>query len=892
MSTGITLTQQPPVSPLVELSADDTAHRLWKEMAATDSFQRALVESVGELVGDLDHRARRETALAQLGVTALDGVYAGILPSLDALDAQFAEVMGVTTGFGAPEPTTIGLRAPLDELADGPLAVLEAAGREPTVALELGSAFRELRADQQRDVVGLLADLADVCDVRVVCGRATAAGFRRRWHEHLPVSAPCNADPSSSDVTARVDAARADLDGDGRETIILRALAREASETASYHELYAESTASDSRVRQCIGRLAGLGLVATFDGAGGRMVELLAAGREYLETLESEIGVQRALPERVSDPPNPSDEFVYAPRPQSREAAPPDGGGGGCGSGAEREAWTDARYLSRHEHAAVVSAADGVDVGLSDHPIEGSGHSPLFSYDDDRGEVVVGGEFHSALSMLVGFARTLAGPKMWNGPLTPERLDADADLGALPNPEIWARCSQGGWCSSDEQTAADYIERLLDVREGILGWTTELRNQREADEEQAADETARRIMRHCHGLIGTVTRMLDYCDIDLVRYVQLPEYSSDWHTSENNKRRRTLLKAIVKTSAIAGAYGAYTAERTMYEARPEKREFALGAPQVTRDEPGRLIGSWTIAGRGVSKLLDPADGPSLPSALRSPGELQEDGMNFTSFDVPLSIRTDRDTDAVRTAVRRMCEHKRMRPTSMAVQVLAACTGSVFDATRALAELGSEPADMPRAIHLDEVRQALATLPDDRLLADAPSRAVGAILKTMLRNDTLTQSELANRADVSTQTVRNNADVLEALGVVERIENGAGEPVEWRCSLPTREERGERDEWALDPRIGSFAHTVEDLTDAIADEATREAFGTDIRDLNTLTEHCPALTPWLRLAVALRGQDLPPDEYGGLLPGDQRRTGYGEPPAQASLDSGAVMGVAD
>ena len=888
--TGLTLTQQPPVSSLVELCADDTAHRLWRRMATTDKFQRALVESTGALVGSLNHCARRERVLYQLGVTALDGVYAGLLPSLDTLDPQFKEVMDVTAGFGSPEPTPIGMFAPLDELADGPLAVFAVAERTPTVAVELDSAFRELRADQRRDVVSLLATLADVCDVRVVCGRATAAGFRRRWHEHLPVSAPCNAALPEGEVAARVDAARAALDGDGRETALVRALAENASETASYHECYAESTASDSRVRQCIGRLADLDLVATFDGTGGRMVELLAAGREYLETLDSEIGVQQSILDCVSDPPNDSDEDVCTPGPQSREAAPPDGGGGG---GAARGGWTDARYLSRHEHAAVVAAADGADIALSDHPVAGAGRSPLFSYDDERDEVVVGAEFHSALSYLVSTARALAGPKMWGQVLSPDRL------GALPSRLIWTRCSQGGWCSKDEYDAAAYIDRLRDVREEILDATTEYRRLSDVGDDEQADKLARWIIRQSQGLIGTVTRMLDYAGVDLIRYMQLPEYASDWHTSEDHRRRRTIFKTIVKATTIAGRYGAYTAERTLYESRHRKREFQLGAPATTADESGSLIGSWTIAGRSVSKLLDPTDGPSLSEALESPGDLQDESVGYAAFDVPLTIRTDRETDAVRTAVQRMCEHKWMRPTSLAVQVLAACTGSVFDVTRALAELGREPADMPRAIHLDEVRRTLASLPGDRLLADAPSRKAGNILKTMLRNDTLAQTELANRAGVTTQTVRNNAAVLEALGIVERIEGDPGEPIEWRCSLPTREERGKRDDRALDPdvrgdgpRIGSFARTVENLTESVAGPAVRNAFGSEIRDLNTLAERCPALTSWLRLAVILRSQDLPPDEYGDLLPGEHQRTGYGEMPPQASLGSGAAKGVAD
>jgi len=896
-SPGLTLTQQPRLSTAT-ITADAPASIVWQRLA--DAGLREEVEkAVRSLVGDL-RPGRRALALEEHGVSAMEGLFASAVAGLADADPireeRQAQARRLIGEFGAAERSAVGLHAPLDELADGPLAVLDTADRTPTVTVELDGGFDDLRADQREDVVGLLADLAAACDVRVVCGRATAARVRQRYHERLPVSAPCNARPSDGEVTARVETARAALGPDGRELSILRTIATEASETASYHALSADAQVSDSRVRQCIGTLVNLDLVAAFDGPAGRMVELLAAGRHLLETLKTEIGVQQSIEECVSDPPNDSDENVYTPEPQSRETAPPTGGAGG---GAERGGWTDARYLSRPDHAAVAGAAEGVDIALSEHPIEGADQSPLFSYRADHNEVVAGAEFHSPLQWLVSTARSLAGPKMWEHVLPPERLNADADLGALPDPEVWTRCSQGGWCSKDERTAADYIERLLGAREAILEWTTEYRNQRDAGEDADADETARRIVQHSHGLIGTVTRMLDYCDVDLVRYLQLPEYAADWHTSENHRRRRSILKTIAKTSAIAGAYGAYTAERTLYEPRTDKREFSLGAPQVTTEESGEFIGSWTIAGRGVTKLLDPADGPGLESALRSPGELQEDGTNFAAFDVPLSIGTDRDTDATRAVVRRMCGHKNTRPTEIAVRLFATCTGSVFDAARALNHLGAEPADMPRPIRLDEVRRALATAPADRLLADAPSRSAGSLLKTMLNTtETLNQAELANRAGVSTQTVRNTADILEALALVERTEGGPGEPVEWRCSLPTRDERGERGSAALDPdrradgpAIGGFARTVEDLTEALAPPDVIADHGSEIRDLNTLRERCPALTPWLRLAAILSGTEFPPGEYDALHPGECHTTSYGEAPLQTGLAS-AQRGVAD
>ena len=901
MSPGLSLTQQPPVSTVASVTVDAPASVLWQRLAEEGLACVIENEAVG-LVADLAP-GQRALALEERGVTALDGLFASALARLaddDPIRGRWTDqARRAIEEFGSAEGSALGLHASLDELSDGPLAVLEAADVTPTVEIRLGSAFFDLRSDQQvnqqRDICALLCDLAAVCEVRVVASSFVQAKLRRRHHEALPVSRPCNGTQSNREVAVRVEAAREALDPEGRETSILRNLASEASQTETYHALYASAQASDSRVRQCLGRLADLDLVETFGGSVGHMATVLEAGQDYLDALDSEIGVQQDLPECVSDPPNPSDENVYTPEPPSRESAPPDGGGGGSAERSGRGGWTNAAYLSRHEHVAVTGAVKGVDIALSDHPVEGSGRSPLFSYDDDRDEVVAGGEFHSALSWLVCTARALAGPKMRQHVLTADRLDAEADLGALPDPEIWTRCSQGGWCSKDECTAEQYLKRLADALEGILNETRQYRHLRDQDNHEEADETARHIIRHCQGLIGTVTRMLDYCGVDLVRYVQLPEYSSDWHTSEHHRRRRSILRTIAKTSTIAGAYGAYTAERTLYEQRTDKREFALGAPQVTNDRSGSLIGSWMIAGRGVTKLLDPESGPSLKSALRNPGELQEGATNYAGFDVPLSIRTDRSPNVVRVVTGRMLAPKNTRPTDRAVRILGTCTGSVFDVARALNHLAPEPEDMPRAIHLDEVRRALSTVPAERLLTDTKSRSAGRLLKTMLTtSDRLTQTELADRADVSTQTVRNNTDCLEALALVERTVGGPGEATEWRCSLPTREERDERGTAALEPdrraagpAIGRFTRMVEDLTATIASPDVVTAHGTEIRDLNTLRERCPALTPWLRLAVTLCGQELP-TEYGDLVPGERQTTSYGPPPSQASLAGPPVV----
>ena len=210
---GLTLTQQPRLST-VSTTADAPASVVWQRLA--DAGLREEVEqSVRSLVGNC-RPGRRALALEEDGVSAMEGLFASAVASLCEADPireeRRAQARRLIGEFGAAERSAMGLHAPLDELADGPLAVLGAADRTPTVTIALDDEFDDLRAGQREDIVRLLADLAAVCDVRVVCGRATAAGFRQRYHERLPVSAPCNARPSDGEVTTRVETNRRSTD--------------------------------------------------------------------------------------------------------------------------------------------------------------------------------------------------------------------------------------------------------------------------------------------------------------------------------------------------------------------------------------------------------------------------------------------------------------------------------------------------------------------------------------------------------------------------------------------------------------------------------------------------------------------------------------------------------
>jgi hypothetical protein len=153
---------------------------LWRAVATSEGFQRALVDAVHKLLADAS--GTWFAALYDAGVTAADGAYARTVTGLDRGPETEAhrEALEFTAQFGQQGMTPVGHVA-LKEIADGPLALLRATDRVPTVDVRVGEAFRERRREQREATLDLLGMLVTACDVAVVMTRSTA-----RWlvHEH------------------------------------------------------------------------------------------------------------------------------------------------------------------------------------------------------------------------------------------------------------------------------------------------------------------------------------------------------------------------------------------------------------------------------------------------------------------------------------------------------------------------------------------------------------------------------------------------------------------------------------------------------------------------------------------------------------------------------------
>jgi hypothetical protein len=877
---GLILTNQHSVSSIATVDVDGRPPAdVWRDLTRSEDFQHALIESIRD---GLDELTPVETydVLDEAGVSALGGSYADLVRDVARGDSRALwTLLRATAEFGQPqdrrETIGVGLDAPLSAVATGPLAVLGLTNRgtgTETIAVRIGPAFREQRADQRRTVCSLLADLAQVFDVRLVASGLTHRFLASEHRADLPgVSDPCIDSPRAGRLAILVERAFREFDPDGRPVAILQSIAAEPSETLSYRALYAEPHGSDSRVRQCVGRLRDHDLVATFDGPNGTTVDLLPAGDRLLERLNEQIGRQRRLDEYVSDAGKSSDHGRVTPpaweapptadRTDEAEALEAADIAAHNGQRDWSHGAVDVRYLSHREHASAVASAESNGIGLVDHPIESQedGRQPGWSFDKAAGRLVVSAEYYNPMQWWVAVTRALASAKTWNHILALDRLDGgdeEGDLAGLDTSSLRllrdGRCL--GWLADRDADGEGVAERLQQARADLLDLTRALKQGNYADRDAFRGET----LRFAQGLAGTMIHLLDLAGIDVVRELRLPKFRRDRRGDEDF--RADLAETLAIGTAIQSRYGHFATYRQLFEDRPEKRESAI-PPDVDAADPfGSLLGSFAIVGPGVSGLES-----NLRQAVRSPANIHEDAPEF-ALCVPIHDRTQARS-AFAQAVRSICRVKGLAPTRTAIALCRALAGSPYDAAAALHGLAPESKAPGREIAADEVRYALSTLPLDRVMPEVPptvSKIVHALLTAV---EPLTQAELADRAGVSSRSVRNHRTVLEAFDLVRETESTL------RFALPFRDERADQNRGAAllpfyaagNPDRSNLTRTSDVLfavVDRLIDDPSRLAdpadpiggpfFEAGEFDLDRLCRPAawPWLRPWVSLAMAL------------------------------------------
>ncbi|WP_226377566.1 winged helix-turn-helix transcriptional regulator [Haloterrigena turkmenica] len=291
----------------------------------------------------------------------------------------------------------------------------------------------------------------------------------------------------------------------------------------------------------------------------------------------------------------------------------------------------------------------------------------------------------------------------------------------------------------------------------------------------------------------------------------------------------------------------FASYRQLFESREEKRRTAL-TPTVDADDPlGTLIGSVVVRGEDVHRLH-----PSLEEALERPAAVADDAPDFA---VHVSLSTVGRTGYAMAATR-ILQAKNLRPTRDAVSLLHALTNSPYATARALQQLAAE--EKHRELRPDELRYAVGMLDPDQLLSDLPP-TVGRIVQTLLTAENrLSQRDLADRADVSAQTIRNYRNRLEAFDLIRIDENG------YRLALSFQTTSERRD--PVIPTVLKENQTLLDAADAFLETFLLPARYGDPDDPlggvlfwppdpSQLLAH-PRVGPWLRLAAALTATGSP------------------------------------
>jgi hypothetical protein len=729
--------------------------------------------------------------------------------------------------------TYLDVRTGLTDVYAGPFAVFRGSDITPMVVVRITADLFDTDAvsrETRENVVEYLTELARGCEVRIVASGLVQTRLLQEHREILPASviessiARLTETPLSDDRMSLATEALANINYTDSAWDVLHVICEGRHDTAWYRELRNDPRLNFGRTRlsQCLSLLEDYELIRREGPQNDKYAIATPAGTAALDALEAQIGKQADLdsfgespdsdgsddgvsrtPDSCSDPCTPAASREGSP---TGDAAPPEPVGSaphwrGAASAADSltadgqakrkhrkysNGFAPVETLTPWEHNSVVTSSPAGGVGFDDVPIGGVNweafsewsvdrledkRSPVYSYDEDRDELVAGGEFHTAFQYSITLARSLLSPLAFQQILTADRLDGEAgDLDALldGNKAILRdkRCLA---YLKDAYSGEEYHDALREGIEELEDLTRKIENGN-YDEDQR--KLRREIMQFAHGLIGTAVGIYDLLGVDVNRLVRLPGRFSSTMDADD---RRELCHFLVRASTISSIMGAYTQSRVQFEPREKKREAIGDTPEVDKDDPtGTHIGQWSIAGYGVSEFQE-----DVEYAFENPEEfdleLQVDEENYADFTVDIPLEQSFHRDTVFQAVRRSLFDRSMRLTQHAVSVMQAFTGSIHDVSKALFYLGSENG---RWVRVDDLKYALSNLPASRILPSTSGSTKSKIVHTLILSAfPLQQTELCERADVSEAsfagwgTSKSHRDDLEAFGVIRETAAG-------------------------------------------------------------------------------------------------------------------------
>lgn len=828
---GLTPTQNKPAPGTITIDGNATISDIWADLTSYHEIQRYFLNAVKSAA--YGRTPREFTGLLDaVGIepTPVQESYRGLLTLTARGDTRQWDLVRLTQKLGTGKRPVSGIltAAILFRFAN---TTPETNIDTPTVTVEIThDAFKNRARNQREKICRLLSILSKSLNIRLSIDLMTQAYLRNKHRDDLR---GVHEWPSTRHPDSHIEDAILDLDANGGAAEVLRTLNNQPSETASYHELYATIEKARQSVRGYVSTLKDYGLINDFGPQSEKKFTLLDAGREVLNELNANRTRQTTLENSVHETPKSSrHNRVTRDREAGTESRRPEVA---SHSTADHPADSTANtsqyqtaYLNRAEHDAIAACGgESGRVTVVNDDIDGIDSKTRFvSYDGSRGEAIVSVHGTNPQECMVNTAVAFSSPQLLEEALDDTTLDSVIEN--VPA-AILRNAREIGYLTED------VLSDPASIREMFAEWGADVqelkmklqRNEYGGDDDRFDDAAAlsSKILRDAHGLTGSIVHLLDAAGVDVVRDVRVPAGLNGDYVDD-------LGETISVGLMIQAGYGSHNAYRQLIEDREEKRSRSFGVEVDAADPVGSVIGSMVVRGGSAEHV-----GEAVTSEFESV-EVHDDAPAFT---VPVTVEgVSRENVAV--AATRVLSRKNIRVTRDLVSVLDAVVPSPFAVTQALEQLDAEQES--REMDASELRYALTRVPVDSVLPDLPSSA-GKIVSVLLdATEPLTTTEVAERIDKETQTVRNRKDALVSTGLVQ---TGGG----WRVMLSFRYERGDGivPETCSESRddVSSDVVTAVDTPPCKCSASTGERGGSvGCRNNRCLRRR------WLRVAVALTG----------------------------------------
>lgn len=838
------LSQSPPQSePAATISlAGRPPSDVWTELAT--SLLPALVDGINQTVSKKSISPARAVAQAiatDEHPTDHERILGSIIASCRSgvpSEQQWSAAKFMTS-LGSGDVLDGGIRTDIQDAC----SVAQLVETDQPVIVRFGEDFKQQRADQRRDICNLISHLSTAAEVYLVPKTLRL----ERWiaYEHdvdLPGSLieQCNTgrtEPSVKSETVQNAIERFDIDGGIIE--LLRSVAATPAETRTLDDLESELGVQRDTIHNRLHHLREYELVSeTLSTEDGSAVSLTSTGRAYLDAVYEYSGVQATIEESLIAGGKSADNMPCNP------ACPREGGGG----------WNrnrlphlhETRELSRHRYHATLASTADTDISVVDTdttPLEDRAAPGIYYNHDDR-TLLVSAEYDNPMSWWVCIARALSSEQIWSWILTDDKLD-DADCAKFreffTDHKVALRQLRCLGYLPDRITEIDeFRDLILDAKDDLLELTKRLTNE-DYPEGQNRSEFRSTILSDAQGLAGTMSHVLDLVDVEILREVRLPRYREF-----SPEKKQGLIKTIGVGASIQSVYGEATGYRQLYEHRNDKRAQAIEPDVDAHDPYAELIGSFAIVGDFKTQKADFVDG--LTSEIQ-PCPPHQDAPEF-QINIAVKDRLSRSEYAL--TVTKLCKEKNLKPTPEAISTLAGICNSPYEVAEALNYL--QPNDDRRSIDAREVRYGLAQLDADDILRGTSSTPRKTIIALLNATKPLSQSELADRADVSERSLRDHLPELLDLGLIDETPTG----YRFNLSFNTGDERTDDryPMYVVDPELRPDIHKAAKALKT----AHEHHFGTPIPD-----DEFPTGVTGSNWCVDLRGLPDPDPWIRDVLP---------------------------